>query len=167
VREGDRLHAAAGREVKTQHALPGFAYTRLSAYPIHWPIRYQVSPARDANYSVFGSLGADAVCANYTMCPPGKYPNASGSRTTDRECAPCPAGTYGVDGERCTMCTLGVDYSPAEGATACLPCTVCDDAASTATIEPGWANCSANSTSCGVAFRSTCTIAEVIVPAVR
>lgn len=51
--------------------------------------------------------GRDAVCANYTRCPPGSFANFTGDRTNDRQCTPCLVGTYGVDGDSCNYCPAG------------------------------------------------------------
>lgn len=119
--------------------------------------RYQVSPAVDAA-EAFNSLGRNAACGNYTACPPGSYPNASGTRTSDRTCAPCPPGSHGTDGERCVPCTAGETYSPSHGSTSCLECSRCDEGNGTAQVEPGWGGCAANR-SCPVAYRSLCSLA--------
>lgn len=48
--------------------------------------RFEASPAVDAPAGEPNSLGRDAVCRNYTACPPGFYENATGTRWVHITC---------------------------------------------------------------------------------
>ncbi len=56
------------------------------------------------------------------------------SATSDRVCAPCPAGTYATGGGDCPPCPLGT-VAPHTSMTACVACPVYADTAATACVD--------------------------------
>lgn len=115
---------------------------RISGQPLREiPSQFQLHPAVDS--TDFSINGTDAVCANFTECKPGEYANFTGNATHDVECAPCPIGTYGVDGFQCRLCRAG-EFTDRPGSTNCTACKDCGVNGSGTAISSEAIPCSVN-----------------------
>lgn len=67
----------------------------------------------------------DIQCTACTNCSAGSYVSVPCNTSSNRECLPCPAGSYSSaqNSGSCTQCQAG-KYAPDAGATTCLPCSV-------------------------------------------
>ena len=70
---------------------------------------------------VAGTFLSDGSCRQATACGAGQRMTAAGTHDSDRQCAPCPPGTFsnGNNAETCSPCTPG-NFCP--GGTAAQPC---------------------------------------------
>lgn len=123
--------------------------------------RFQTSAAQNATASFTGNnsgSGSDALCQRFSTCPGGMYVFSKGNAYTNVSCAKCLPGTYGTDSNPgvCTSCTKGDTYQPNQGAAACLPCTVCNNASTNVTNQTF--QCADEQKPCTVAYHSVCTV---------
>eukprot|EP00048_Salpingoeca_helianthica_P014171 m.217680 g.217680 ORF g.217680 m.217680 type:complete len:2154 (-) comp15603_c0_seq6:26-6487(-) len=61
-------------------------------------------------------------CTPLTVCPTNQYESVAPTPTSNRQCAPCPVGSFkSTLSPTCTLCSPGA-YQPNTGTTACVAC---------------------------------------------